>query len=108
MACALASVWGAVSLAAALALPATFPERNLILLVTFGVIPTEPATDYGYLKPGQPLPDGTVRIPRAGSRHEQHRRQHDREDERSEVLIGIHGKIVAGIMGTVNFSRAFS
>jgi len=29
---------GAVSLAAALALPATFPERNLILLITFGVI----------------------------------------------------------------------
>jgi monovalent cation/hydrogen antiporter len=29
---------GAVSLAAALALPETFPERNLILLVTFGVI----------------------------------------------------------------------
>src|SRR5436305_527525 len=30
-------------------------------IVTFGVIPTEPATDYGYLKPGQPLADGTVR-----------------------------------------------
>jgi Na+/H+ antiporter len=29
---------GAVSLAAALALPESFPERNLILLVTFGVI----------------------------------------------------------------------
>jgi monovalent cation/hydrogen antiporter len=29
---------GAVSLAAALALPATFPERNLILLLTFAVI----------------------------------------------------------------------
>ena len=29
---------GAVSLAAALALPATFPERDLILLVTFVVI----------------------------------------------------------------------
>lgn len=29
---------GAVSLAAALALPASFPERNLILLVTFAVI----------------------------------------------------------------------
>jgi Na+/H+ antiporter len=29
---------GAVSLAAALALPATFPERNLILLITFAVI----------------------------------------------------------------------
>ena len=29
---------GAVSLAAALALPTTFPERNLIVLVTFGVI----------------------------------------------------------------------
>jgi monovalent cation/hydrogen antiporter len=29
---------GAVSLAAALALPASFPERNLILLMTFGVI----------------------------------------------------------------------
>jgi NhaP-type Na+/H+ or K+/H+ antiporter len=29
---------GAVSLAAALALPATFPERDLLLLLTFGVI----------------------------------------------------------------------
>ena len=33
-----AGLRGAVSLAAALALPATFPERNLILLLTFGVI----------------------------------------------------------------------
>ena len=33
-----AGLRGAVSLAAALALPATFPERNVILLVTFGVI----------------------------------------------------------------------
>ena len=33
-----AGLRGAVSLAAALALPATFPERNLIVLVTFGVI----------------------------------------------------------------------
>jgi CPA1 family monovalent cation:H+ antiporter len=33
-----AGLRGAVSLAAALALPADFPERNLILLVTFGVI----------------------------------------------------------------------
>jgi CPA1 family monovalent cation:H+ antiporter len=29
---------GAVSLAAALALPASFPQRNLVLLLTFGVI----------------------------------------------------------------------
>jgi len=33
-----AGLRGAVSLAAALALPSTFPERNLILLLTFGVI----------------------------------------------------------------------
>jgi CPA1 family monovalent cation:H+ antiporter len=33
-----AGLRGAVSLAAALALPAAFPERNLILLLTFGVI----------------------------------------------------------------------
>lgn len=33
-----AGLRGAVSLAAALALPATFPERNLILLLTFAVI----------------------------------------------------------------------
>jgi len=33
-----AGLRGAVSLAAALALPAVFPERNLILLLTFGVI----------------------------------------------------------------------
>jgi CPA1 family monovalent cation:H+ antiporter len=33
-----AGLRGAVSLAAALALPATFPERNLIVLVTFGII----------------------------------------------------------------------
>ena len=33
-----AGLRGAVSLAAALALPASFPERNLILLVTFAVI----------------------------------------------------------------------
>ena len=33
-----AGLRGAVSLAAALALPATFPERNLILLITFVVI----------------------------------------------------------------------
>jgi Na+/H+ antiporter len=33
-----AGLRGAVSLAAALALPAGFPERNLILLLTFGVI----------------------------------------------------------------------
>jgi CPA1 family monovalent cation:H+ antiporter len=33
-----AGLRGAVSLAAALALPAAFPERNLVLLVTFGVI----------------------------------------------------------------------
>jgi CPA1 family monovalent cation:H+ antiporter len=33
-----AGLRGAVSLAAALALPATFPERNLILLLTFSVI----------------------------------------------------------------------
>ena len=33
-----AGLRGAVSLAAAPALPATFPERNLILLITFGVI----------------------------------------------------------------------
>jgi CPA1 family monovalent cation:H+ antiporter len=33
-----AGLRGAVSLAAALALPADFPERNLILLITFGVI----------------------------------------------------------------------
>jgi monovalent cation/hydrogen antiporter len=33
-----AGLRGAVSLAAALALPADFPERNLILVVTFGVI----------------------------------------------------------------------
>jgi Na+/H+ antiporter len=33
-----AGLRGAVSLAAALALPATFPERNLILLATFAVI----------------------------------------------------------------------
>ena len=33
-----AGLRGAVSLAAALALPASFPERNLILLLTFGVI----------------------------------------------------------------------
>jgi CPA1 family monovalent cation:H+ antiporter len=33
-----AGLRGAVSLAAALALPATFPERNVILLITFAVI----------------------------------------------------------------------
>jgi Na+/H+ antiporter len=33
-----AGLRGAVSLAAALALPATFPERSLIVLVTFGII----------------------------------------------------------------------
>ena len=33
-----AGLRGAVSLAAALALPATFPERNLVLLLTFAVI----------------------------------------------------------------------
>jgi CPA1 family monovalent cation:H+ antiporter len=33
-----AGLRGAVSLAAALALPAAFPERNLVLLVTFAVI----------------------------------------------------------------------
>jgi CPA1 family monovalent cation:H+ antiporter len=33
-----AGLRGAVSLAAALALPADFPERNLLLLLTFGVI----------------------------------------------------------------------
>ena len=33
-----AGLRGAVSLAAALALPATFPERNLVLVITFGVI----------------------------------------------------------------------
>jgi NhaP-type Na+/H+ or K+/H+ antiporter len=33
-----AGLRGAVSLAAALALPATFPERDLILLITFAVI----------------------------------------------------------------------
>jgi Na+/H+ antiporter len=33
-----AGLRGAVSLAAALALPASFPERNLVLVITFGVI----------------------------------------------------------------------
>src|SRR5215470_4424464 len=40
---------------------AALPGAESGHIVTFGVIPTEPATDYGYLKPGQPLAGGTVR-----------------------------------------------
>src|SRR5204862_6866651 len=39
------------------ALPAAESDH----IVTFGVVPTEPATDYGYLKPGPALADGRVR-----------------------------------------------
>jgi mannose-1-phosphate guanylyltransferase / mannose-6-phosphate isomerase len=40
---------------------AALPGAESGHIVTFGVIPSEPATDYGYLKPGEPLADGIVR-----------------------------------------------
>lgn len=40
---------------------AALPAARAGRLVTFGVVPEGPATSYGYIRPGAPLPDGVAR-----------------------------------------------